>query len=388
MQEFEDVVVIGGGVIGSSIAYFLLSSDDFSGSVTVIDIESVIADPQWSSLRQQFSTPENIQMAQFAAEFFGGISGFLGSADNPVNLNFRETGFLFLVGDEDIARMYGVNGLQKQYGVPVGLLDTDDLLRGFPWINTEGLAGGSLGLSGEGAFDGEKLLSAYREKAVTLGARYVSGKVISLDTRNARINSIELTDGQRVSADVFINSAGSGAAAISRLAGIELAISRRKRQVFSFSCRTGIGDCPFITDPSGVNLRREGSVYYSSCLPPVKHESFNTDSRIDYAWFEEHIWPILSHRIPAFRNITMEGAKTEYFGYNLLDQNPVIGPHPDLGNFLFAAGFLDYSAQASPAVGRAIAELLCFGEFRSLDLSRFSFSRMVTGDAILEHNVL
>jgi FAD-dependent oxidoreductase domain-containing protein 1 len=387
MQEFEDVVVMGGGVIGSSIAYFLLSSEQFDGTVTVIDIEPYSASSNWSGLRQQFSLPENIQMAQFAKEFLTGISGFLGSAENPINLNFRETGFLFLAADEDIAAMYGVNNLQKHYGVPVGLLDTDDLCRGYPWLNIEGLAGGSLGLSGEGVFDSGKLLSAYRKKAVTLGARYLSGRVVGMDIRNERVKSIELADGQRIFAGVFINAAGSDVKKISHLAEIEIAVIQRKRQVFSFSCKTEIKNCPFVTDPTGVTLQQQDRIFFSSWLPPVKHDQPKPDNKIDYAWFEGHIWPILSHRIPAFRNITMEGAATQYFDYNLLDQNPVIGPHPDLRNFFFATGFLDFSSQASPAVGRALAELVCFGEYHSLDLSRFSFSRMVTDEAILEHNV-
>ena len=92
--------------------------------------------------------------------------------------------------------------------------------------------------------------------------------------------------------------------------------------------------------------------------------------------------------MPAFESIKLENAWAGHYAYNILDQNAILGSHPEITNFFFANGFSGHGLQQSPAVGHAIAELITHGEYRTLDLSRLSFSRVTAGDAILERNIV
>ncbi|MEH6548086.1 MAG: FAD-binding oxidoreductase, partial [Sneathiella sp.] len=208
------------------------------------------------------------------------------------------------------------------------------------------------------------------------------------------LKGLDQGNGILILTDMFGSTPSNIACAVSDrddiriIAGLNLPMESRKRQIFSFSCRMLLEKSPIVVDPTGVHFRHDGNLFYAGCVPPKDKDPNCSDTKIDYDLFEEYIWPILSYRVPAFQKITMEKARSEHYTYNVLDQSPVLGPHPEINNFYFANGFMGRSAQASPAIGRAIAELIIFGEYRSLNLSRFSFARMVTGEALLEHNAL
>ncbi|MZR29980.1 NAD(P)/FAD-dependent oxidoreductase [Sneathiella litorea] len=392
MEATRDVVIVGGGVIGSSIAYFLKATPGFSGTVTVLErdpsYEFGSTARSWGGIRQQFSTPENILVSRFTQEFLGQITRYLGVDDVPVDVSYHEQGYLFLAEDRHIPRLYSNNAIQRSLGVNVGLLDPDDLARGFPWMNVADLAGGSLGLSGEGWLDAYSLNQAFRKKAISLGVSYLAREAVGFECDRNRVSAVLLDDGTRLGAGHVVNAAGPAAAIVARWAGIDLPVRPRKRFAYSFSCRTEITGCPLVIDPSGVHFRPEGRQFLAGCSPDPNNDPDCTDFEIDYGWFEEHIWPILAHRVPAFEAIKLENAWAGHYAYNTLDQNAVLGPHPEIRNFYFANGFSGHGLQQSPAVGRAIAELITYGQYRSLDLSRFSFDRMVTGDAISEHNIV
>ena len=392
MEATRDIVIIGGGVIGSAIAYFLTAAPGFAGTVTVLEkdpsYEFGSTARSWGGVRQQFSTPENILISRFTEEFLGEITRHLGIDDTPVDVNFRERGYLFLAEDHHIPQLYSNNAIQRGLGVNVALLDQDDLARGYPWMNVHDLAGGSLGLSGEGWLDAYSLNQAFRKKAISLGAEYRAVEAVGLDRAESRILAVRLADGSRIAAGAVVNAAGPAAATVAAWAKIDLPVRSRKRFAYSFSCRSEISGCPLVIDPSGVHFRPEGMQFLAGCSPDPANDPDCTDFEIDYGWFEEHIWPILAHRVPAFEAIKLENAWAGHYAYNLLDQNAVLGPHPEIANFYFANGFSGHGLQQSPAVGRAIAELIVHGEYRGLDLSRLSFSRLVTGEAVSEHNIV
>lgn len=392
MEATRDIVIIGGGVIGSSIAYFLKASPGFTGSVTVLEKDPTYefgsTARSWGGVRQQFSTPENILISKFTEEFLADITRYLGVDGDPVSVNFEERGYLFLAQEPHIPTLYANNAIQRGLGVNVALLDTDDLARGYPWLNVSDLAGGSLGLSGEGWLDAYSLNQAFRKKAISLGAEYRAVAAIGLERDGNSVTSVRLGDGSAIAAGRVVNAAGPAAATVAGWIGVDLPVRPRKRYAYSFSCREPISGCPLVIDPSGVHFRPEGRQFIAGCSPAAEDDPDCTDFEIDYGWFEEHIWPILAHRVPAFEAIRMERAWAGHYAYNLLDQNAVLGAHPEIGNFYFANGFSGHGLQQSPAVGRAIAELIIHGEFRSLDLSRLGFERLVTGNALKERNIV
>ncbi len=112
------------------------------------------------------------------------------------------------------------------------------------------------------------------------------------------------------------------------------------------------------------------------------------DFDVDYYEFEEQIWPVMAERVPAFDAIKLVRAWAGHYDYNTLDQNAIVGPHPDIGNFLFLNGFSGHGLQQSPAMGRGTAEWLIHGEFRSLDLSPFRYDRIPAGTPYLETAVI
>lgn len=392
MEATQDIVIIGGGVIGSSIAYFLKSMAGFDGSITVLEkdpsYEFGSTARSWGGVRQQFSTPENILMSQFMQEFLGQITHHLAIDDTPVDVGYREYGYLFLAEDRHIPLLYTNNAIQRKLGVNVGLLDSDDLARGYPWMNVSDLAGGSLGLSGEGRLDAYSLNQAFRKKSISLGVRFLKAEAIGLEVEAKQVSAVLLKDGSRLRSGYVVNAAGPTASEVAGWAGIDLPVRSRKRFAFSFSCRTEVSGCPLVIDPSGVHFSPEGRQFIAGCSPDPENDPDCSEFEIDYGWFEEHIWPILAHRVPAFESIKLENAWAGHYAYNILDQNAILGSHPEITNFFFANGFSGHGLQQSPAVGRAIAELITHGEYRTLDLSRFSFSRVTAGDAILERNIV
>ncbi len=386
-----DVVVIGGGVIGSAIAYFLAANDDFDGTVTVVErdptYENAATARSVGGIRQQFSTPENILMSQFGASFVRNADAHLSIDGAPLHLPFVENGYLFLATDAGMPVLRENHRIQTQLGASVALLDPAALGRRFPWLNVSGLGGGTHGERNEGWTDPYSLMQAFRAKAIALGAVYRKDDAVRLLRSGRRIAGVALASGETLRPAIVVSAAGWHVAGLAATAGIALDVRPRKRQVFVFSCRATLERVPLTIDPSGVYVRPEGATYLSGVSPAAERDPDCTDFEIEYELFEEIVWPTLAERIPAFEAIKLERAWAGHYDYNLLDQNAILGPHPEIDNLLFATGFSGHGLQQSPATGRAIAELVIYGEYRSIDLTRFGFGRMLRHEPVKELNV-
>lgn len=394
ISKAYDVVIVGGGVVGSAIAYFLAGETDFTGSILVVERDPTYAEAATGrsagGIRQQFSTPENVRMSQFGAAFLKSIGDHLAiEGEAPPDVSFVEGGYLFLATEAGLPVLTANHAVQTGLGARVELLSPAGLRDRFPWLNVEDLAGGSLGLADEGWFDPHALLQAFRRKARSLGVTYAQDEAVGLDRRGGRIVAVRLAEAGAIGCGAVVNAAGyRGAASLARMAGLDLPVRPRKRFVYVFDCRTPIPGLPLLIDPSGVYVRPEGSGFICGVSPPEDADPDCLDLEIDYAPFEEVIWPTLAHRIPAFEAIKLVRAWAGHYDYNTLDQNAILGPHPEVANFFFANGFSGHGLQQSPAVGRALSELIAYGAYRTIDLRRFSYERVRTGEAIREVNVV
>jgi sarcosine oxidase len=200
--------------------------------------------------------------------------------------------------------------------------------------------------------------------------------------------SATLAEAGEVACGTVVNAAGFHAADIAAMLDLTLPVRPRKRIVYVFDCRDKPERAPLTIDPTGVWCRPEGAHFIGGISPPEEQDPDATDFEIDYGLYEDVVWPTLAHRIPAFEAIKLVRAWVGHYDYNTLDQNAILGPHPEIGNFYFANGFSGHGLQQSPAVGRAIAECIAYGGYRSLDLRRFGFERVLNNRPILELNVV
>lgn len=392
MRQSYDVVIVGGAVVGSAIAYFLAASPAFAGSVLVVErdptYETAATPRSAGGIRQQFSTPENIRMSMFGAEFVKSVAEHLSVNDERADLPFVENGYLFLATEAGLSILRENHATQIALGADIAFLSPSELAARFPWLNVEDIAAGTFGLRNEGWTDPYGLLQAFRRKARALGVDYVKDEPVDLRRSGGRVTAIRLAEGGEIACGTLVDAAGYHAHRIAALAGLELPIRPRKRFVFVFECRDRIEKAPLLIDPNGVYFRPEGAGYICGVSPPEDADPDNLDFELDYSLFEETIWPTLARRVPAFEAIKLGRAWAGHYDYNTLDQNAILGPHPELPNFLVAAGFSGHGLQQSPAVGRAIAELIVYGAYRSIDLTRFGWERVIRGVPIFERNVV
>lgn len=397
MNPRYDVVITGGGAIGSAVAAFLAMAPDFAGSVLVVEKDPSYAKCSTTlsagSIRQQFSTPVNIAMSRFGADFLKHVDTHLAVAGEAPDIGFVEGGYLFLATARGLAALEANHRVQRAQGADVVLLDPAALAARFPWLDIEGLAAGSLGLRDEGWFDPYALLQAYRRKARSLGVTYVADSVVDLALSGGartgrRVVAAMLASGQRVACGTLVDAAGIRAADIAAMAGLVLPVRPRKRMVYVFDCRSPVPGLPLVIHPNGVWVRPESGQFICGVSPPAAEDPDCDDFEIDYRWFEELIWPTLAARIPAFAAIKQTSAWAGHYAYNLFDQNAVLGRHPEIANFLFANGFSGHGLQQSPAVGRGLAELIVHGAYRSLDLSALGYARIPENRPVREQAVV
>jgi sarcosine oxidase len=271
------------------------------------------------------------------------------------------------------------------------MLKGEALAARFPWLVCAGLAGGCLGLSGEGWLDPYSLMNLFRKAAVAKGAGVIAGEVTAIGHDHGRISSVSLASGETFSCNHLVNAAGAGAGALARLAGIDLPVGPRKRYVYVIDCPAAgeaLHQAPLTVEPGGVYFRPEGRHFICGLSPEEPEEPQTMDWEVDYSWFEERIWPVLAMRVPPFEAVKVINAWVGHYDYNALDQNGVLGCHPELKNFYFANGYSGHGLQQGPASGNAIAELIVHGAWRSIDITRLGYERILRNAPLFEKNVI
>lgn len=386
-----DVIIVGGGAIGAAIAYFLKAVEKFPGSVALIERDPTFRTAatalSCSSIRQQFSTAENIRLSRFGLEFLRLMPDRFGVDADPV---LHERGYLILASAGRAKLLQENHAVQRAEEARVALLDAAALQARFPWLATDGIEGGSLGLAGEGWFDANTLLRTLRSAARTAGALLLTEEVTGLGTDKGLVESVRLSGGGSLTAGSVVNAAGPSAGRLAAMAGRELPVEPRKRTVFVVDCPDAPRDMPLVADPSGVYVRPEGSGFITGYSPPPSADgpADPGDFLPDHDLFEEVLWPLLARRIPAFATLKVSGAWAGHYDYNVLDQNAVIGRDPVLRNFIYANGFSGHGLQHAPGVGRAMAELIVHGGFRTIDLSVFGYDRIPANRPHFEREVI
>ena len=378
MPDRFDVVIVGGGAIGSSIAYHLVSAPDFSGSVAVVERDPTYARASSalsaSSIRQQFSTPLNIHLSRFGIDFLRCAPELLG-----VDLGLREPGYLFLASSAGEAVLRANHAVQRGEGCAVELLEAAALAARFPWLSTDGIALASLGTANEGWFDGPALMQAFRRRARDLGAVYFADEVVELAA-----DAVTLRSGGRLEAGTVVLAAGAWSGELAATAGIALPVEPRRRSVFVVDVREPPGLTPLTIDPSGVWFRPEGRFYLAGTTPADGNDPAGAPLEVQHAEWDDMVWPALAARVPAFEAAKVVNAWAGYYEYNTFDQNGIVGRHPAMENLVFATSFSGHGMQQSPAVGRAVAELIVQGNYRTIDLSPFGYERISAGRPIRE----
>ena len=391
-MDKPDVLIVGGAAVGSSAAFFLASQPDFQGKVLVLEqdfsYEKCATALSAASIRHQFSTPENIRLSQFGSHFLKNISDYLTVDGEVPEVSFNERGYLFLATASGQDVLQSNHRVQKAEGVDVDLLTPQQLKARFDWMNVGDLVAGSLGNAGEGWLDAYSLMRGMRRKAIALGVAYRQAKVVKLNREGHRIVSATLSDGTTVACGTVINTAGTGATALAKTAGIVLPVEARKRSIFYFISSAKLPGCPMVIDPTGAYFRPEGEGFICGVAPSPDDDPECFDFEVQHQLFDDVLWPTLAARVPGFEALRVQRSWAGHYDMNVMDHNLILGTHPEVENLLFANGFSGHGLQQSPAVGRALSELVTYGGFRTLDLRAFGWDRVLKNQPLFEINIV
>ncbi|XP_033642734.1 FAD-dependent oxidoreductase domain-containing protein 1-like [Asterias rubens] len=419
-----DVVVIGGGVMGSSIAYHLKRDAEAGLNVLVVERDPTYTRASTTlsvgGIRQQFSIPANVELSMYSVNFLKTIKEHLCVDDaDPPDVQFNQGGYLLLASEQGAEQMMENHRMQREYGAMVELFTAKQLKSRFPWLNTEDVALASYGFENEGWFDPWSLLKAFKEKALSLGAQYINGEVngfgcVQVPRQGAemayytgsgrRVKTVKIRmpnspEVLQVQCSMVVIAAGAWSGEVAEmldigkgseedLLDVALPVVPRKRYAYVVHSPDGpVLDCPLVIDNSGTYLRREGlgGNYVCGRGPPTEEEEPHTDNlQVDYEFFEEKVWPHLAHRMPCMENLKVKSAWAGYYDYNTLDQNGIIGNHPAYPNLYMATGFSGHGIQQAPAVGLAVSDLILHGEISAFDLSDLSFDRVMQNKPLFE----
>lgn len=395
--------------------------------------------------RQQFSIKENVLMSLYSNQFIQAINKELGieKEEDEIDVQFFQEGYLALASTTSGEKLLRENyELQQSLGATVLLQDPEALKKRFPWLNVNDLKLGSYGYKNEGWLDPWSLLLGFKKAAKKLGVEYINGEVcdFTLNQQDCTIETVLYTDQtgdqaklKAVAPKKIVNACGAWSGYVNDLVKqqatsalnidaavfTDLPVTLKKRNVLVLNLTPEDADLfdtvPLIFDSSGLWVRRDGkpksrtylvgkcptsendpdyfwspsksSFEQESCIGSASYPSVEKELCYESHFFENEWWELLANRIPVFERCKVVNGWAGFYDYNVLDQNGIVGTHPEVSNLLIATGFSGHGLQQSPAVGRAVAELVAFDHFDSIDLTNFSMKRVKDNEPLVEKNI-
>jgi FAD-dependent oxidoreductase domain-containing protein 1 len=388
-EKSYDVIIVGGGIMGSSTAYNLKRSEE---KIKVVVVEM---DPTYShasstlslaNIRIQFSLKENIQISQHAFEVLERFDEEMGVDDEKAHIAFHREGNLFLVAPEGRALAENSLALQKSVGCDVEWWTPEEIRKHYPLYFPSRYEGGTFG-SQDGYLDAYAMLMGYKAKAKSLGAEYITDEVIQIVKDRKRVTGLGLASGRNLSSKIVVNCAGAWAARVASMAGVTIPVVPVKRQVFALDTKVKPeGPLPLTVLPSGLYFRTEtGNLILLG--KSLEEDPVGFDFTCEEKRFTELLWPELAEFVPAFDTLKVVRGWAGLYAVNTLDSNAILGEWPELQGFYLANGFSGHGLQQAPAVGRYISELILSLK-PALDLSIFTPQRILESRPLSEGRIV
>lgn len=373
------VVIIGGGVIGASIAYHLKAAG-VSERIVVLERDPTYRFASsrlaFGGIRQQFTSAVSVRMAQRSVEFYRRFDDTMSVGGRPAAAKFRQRGYLFLAdagNAETLDRRFSAMTL---LGVAVEKLEVAQMRRRVPELEVADLLFGLFGPE-DGYADAPAVLAGFRAKAASLGVEFLADEVASIDTAGGTVRHVTCRRHGEIETERLVCAAGAYAAKIGHLAGLDIPVRPVRQQlVRAVLPRPWEYEFPVVMDPTGVHWRSaEGNTIVIAKTETEEAEGFNFAPDPDR--FEKTLHPVLARRVPEFAGLEPVSAWAGLYEMTP-DQNAILGPHPDLPGFFLACGFSGHGLMMAPATGEVVAAMIT-GTPAPLDVSELSVERLRSG---------
>ncbi|MGE4066104.1 MAG: NAD(P)/FAD-dependent oxidoreductase [Vicinamibacterales bacterium] len=386
MSVTADVVIAGGGVVGSSAAWHL-RQHGFTGRIVVVERDPSYARASaflaMGGIRQQFCTPVTVRMVQASVELWREFDTRLATAAHTPRAWFRQRGYLFLGDAASSARLMARYEAEARAGASVQLLTRDEIRALAPDLVLDDILFGVLGPD-DGYANPREVLAGFRHGAEAAGAAYVHGEVAGIEQAGGRVTGVRLADGSAIAAPVVVNAAGAWAGRLARLAGLDVPIEPMRQMLFRAALPAPWPyRFPMIVDPGGVHWRHDDPVAPGDTDGIIVaftrwDEPTGENFAADLPRWDREFLPALAKRLPALAGVT--GVRGWAGLYEMTpDHNPVLGEHPALGGFVFANGFSGHGLMMSPATGIVVSEIVRLGRSETFDVGLFAPDRFARG---------
>jgi sarcosine oxidase subunit beta len=376
MEKTADIVIIGGGIIGTSIAYHLAQKK--AKGVVLLE-KGMLGEGSTAKcaggIRAQFSTEINIRFSLESFKTWNHFQEIMGT-----ELDFKKVGYLFLATGEDEWDLFQNNSdLQHQFGIPVELLSPQEIQYRWPYLRVNDLKGGTF-CAWEGYAGPYEALSGFTRRARQGGVKiFEETEVLQILQNGNQVTGVRTRRGD-IASPIVVNAAGPFAGEVGKMAGADVPVQPFRRQLFF------TGPFPHIPDPiplvidlhRGWYFRREGSGLLISG-PKDDFPSFNLN--VDYDAMVE-VAQNSMHRVPIMEKAEIDRGWAGSYEISP-DNHAILGEFPGLRGFFLANGFSGHGFQHSPAVGKVMAELI-LGEKPFTDISCLSLERFAKGELIRE----
>ncbi len=381
-----DVVVAGGGVMGSAVAYHLRAAGD-PPTVLVVEPDptyrhasTVLSD---GNVRVQFNLEENIAISLHTLDVLATFPTDMATATYRPEPAPKHQGNLFLVDEAGREAARAGWELQRRLGADVDWLDPDAIAAEFPPYRSVGIVAGTLGRR-DGSVDPTAVLQGYRAKATELGAEYVTDRVDAVVAADGRVRGVRLAAAGDVAAEVVVAAAGAWTPGLVATVGVELPVLPVMRTVYVVEAGVATAGLPSVFLPSGLYaIAESGHTWLMGWSRPDDPVSFDF-TPASRERFDELLWPELVAHLPAFDRLRVERSWAGLYAVNTFDGNAIVGEWPTMAGLYVVTGFSGHGFQQAPAMGRYLAEAI-LGVDHALDLSRLGPERILRGEPLTEH---
>jgi sarcosine oxidase subunit beta len=382
LPRTADIVIIGGGVMGASIAYHL--ADRGEKNIVLLEKEQFFGQGATGrcagGVRYQFSTEINIQLSSFSLPMLERFEDEIGQA-----IDYRQCGYLILLTNQNDLEQFRHNiQLQNHLGVKTSWLDGNEIRRRLPMMNIDDVLAGTFH-DKDGLVDPNSVVLGYINGAYRLGARTLTEvEVTGIEVKTGKIKSVHTSIGE-IETPSVVNAAGPWASLIGDMAGVNIPITPLRRQMLTTTAIPEIPpDFPFVIDFSqSLYFHREGEGLLTGMSNPNEITGFSQE--VDTSWEITHL-EAASARMPLLEKA---GLLSHWAGLyeNTPDAHPIFGKTPVEGLYV-CGGFSGHGFMHGPVAGKIMSEIILDGEASSLDVSSLDLARFESGKLINEYNVI